>query len=167
MKRDVTLFSFLHLLIVPSAWRLFYLDNDQKYTHLSYFWVSNHNLLSISDLCRLSRWWASVTNWQSIHTASPINKNIPNYFKNKFIRFFTKDRILFLLYNQHRLIGLEGRVFANGPGDLGSIQGGVIPKTLKMVFDTSLLNTQQYKVRTKGKVEQLRKRSCALPYALV
>ena len=33
------------------------------------------------------------------------------------------------------------RVFANGPGDLGSIPGQVIPKTQKMVLDTSLLNT--------------------------
>ena len=41
------------------------------------------------------------------------------------------------------LIGLVGRVFANGPGDLGSIPGRVIPKTLKMLLDTSLLNTQQ------------------------
>ena len=46
-----------------------------------------------------------------------------------------------------------GRLFANGPGDLGSIPGHAIPKTLKMVLDTSLLNTQQYKVRIKGKVE--------------
>ena len=45
-------------------------------------------------------------------------------------------------------------VFANGPGDLGSIPDHVIPKTLKMVLDTSLLNTQHYKVRIKGKVEQ-------------
>ena len=44
-----------------------------------------------------------------------------------------------------------GRVFANAPGDLGSIPGRVIPKTLKMVLDTSLLNTQQYKVHIKGK----------------
>ena len=56
-----------------------------------------------------------------------------------------------------------GRVFANGPGDLGSILGCVIPKTLKMVLDTSLLNTQQYKVRIKGKVEQSRERSSTLP----
>ena len=56
-----------------------------------------------------------------------------------------------------------GRVFANGPGDLGSISGRVIQKTLKMVLDTSLLNTQQYKVRIKSKVEQLRERSSALP----
>ena len=42
-------------------------------------------------------------------------------------------------------------MFANGPGDLDSILGRVIPKTFKMVLDTSLLNTQQYKVFIKGK----------------
>ena len=41
----------------------------------------------------------------------------------------------------------------NSPGDRGSIPGRVIPKTLKMVLDTSLLNTQQYKVCIKGKEE--------------
>ena len=35
-----------------------------------------------------------------------------------------------------------------------------------MVLDTSLLNTQQYKVRIKGKVEQSRERSSALPLLL-
>ena len=44
----------------------------------------------------------------------------------------------------------------NGPGH-------VIPKTLKMVLDT-LLNTQQYKVRIKGKVEQSRERSGSPPH---
>ena len=44
-----------------------------------------------------------------------------------------------------------GRVFTDGPEDLGSVPGHVMPKTLKMVLDTSLLNTQQYKVRIKGK----------------
>ena len=53
-------------------------------------------------------------------------------------------------------IGLAVRVFANGPGDLGSIPGRVIPKTQKMVLDASLLNTQHYKVLIKGKVEQSR-----------
>ena len=61
------------------------------------------------------------------------------------------------------VFGLVGRAFANGSGDLDSIPGRVIPKTLKMVLDTSLLNTQQYKVRIKGKVEQSRERSSALP----
>ena len=64
-------------------------------------------------------------------------------------------------------IGLVSRVFTNGPGDLGSITCRVIPKTLKMVLDTSLLNTQQYKVRIKGKVEQSRERGSALPYTSV
>ena len=58
-------------------------------------------------------------------------------------------------------------MFANGPGDLVSILNRVIPKTLKMALDTSLLNTQQYKVRMKGKVEQSRERSSALPYISV
>ena len=60
---------------------------------------------------------------------------------------------------QHCLpdIGLGVRVFANGPGDLGSIPGRVIPKTQKMVLDASLLGTQHYKVRIKDKVEQSRK----------
>ena len=66
-----------------------------------------------------------------------------------------------------RLIGQVGREFANGPGDHGSIPGRVIPKTLKMVLDTSLLNTHQYKVRIKSKVEQFRERSSALPYTAV
>ena len=60
-----------------------------------------------------------------------------------------------------------GRVFANNPEDLGSIPGHIIPKTLKMVLDTSLLNTQQYKVRIKGKMEQSWKKSSALSYTSV
>ena len=64
-------------------------------------------------------------------------------------------------------IGMMVRVFAYGPGDLGSIPGRVIPKTQKMVLDASLLNTQHYKVGIKGKVEKSRERSCALPYTLV
>ena len=63
--------------------------------------------------------------------------------------------------------GLLDRVFTNGLGDLGSISGCVIPKTLKMVLNTSLLNTQQYKVRIKDNVEQSRERSSALPYTSV
>ena len=46
-------------------------------------------------------------------------------------------------------IGLGVRVFANGPGVLGSIPG-------RVVLDASLLNTQHYKVWIKGKVEQSR-----------
>ena len=59
------------------------------------------------------------------------------------------------------------RVFANGLGDLASISGCVMPKTLRMVLDTTLLNTQQYKVCIKGKGEESRERSSALPYTSV
>ena len=52
---------------------------------------------------------------------------------------------------------------ASSPRDRCSIPGRVIPKTLKMVLDTSRLNTQHYKVRVKSKVEQSRERSSALP----
>ena len=57
--------------------------------------------------------------------------------------------------------------FANGPEDLGSIPGRIIPKTSKIVFDTSLLNTQQYKLCIKDKVEQSGERSSALSYTTV
>ena len=57
--------------------------------------------------------------------------------------------------------------FANGPGDRDSITGPVIPKTQKMVLDAALLSTQHYMVRIKGKVEQSKERSSALPYTLV
>ena len=53
-------------------------------------------------------------------------------------------------------IGLGVRVFAQWPGRPGFNPGRVIPKTQKMVLDASLLNTQHYKVRIKGKVEQSR-----------
>ena len=49
------------------------------------------------------------------------------------------------------------------PGDLGSIPGPVIPKTQKMVLDTSLLNTQHYKVWIKSKVDLYWERSCSPP----
>ena len=65
---------------------------------------------------------------------------------------------------QYRIYGAEGNVLIN-PNNIQepveamflqymiSILGRVIPTTLKMILDTSLLNTQQYKVRIKGKVE--------------
>ena len=54
-----------------------------------------------------------------------------------------------------------------GPGDQDSIPGQVIPKKQKMVLDATLLNTQHYKVRFKGKVKQSRERSSALTYTSV
>ena len=65
------------------------------------------------------------------------------------------------------------RVFAKVPGDQGSISGQVIPKAQKKkkkkkkkkkVLDATLLSTQHYKVRIKGKVEQSWEWSSTLPY---
>ena len=55
-----------------------------------------------------------------------------------------------------RLIGQVGRVSNNGSGDLGSIPGRVLPKTLKMVLDTSLFNTQrdEYSISEKRKLQK-------------
>ena len=61
-------------------------------------------------------------------------------------------------------LGLMSRMFANGLGDRGSIPGQVIPKIKKMLLDAALLNTQHYKVRIKGNVEQSREWSSTLPY---
>ena len=74
--------------------------------------------------------------------------------------YFSYPSVTRLIFKQSTTglpdIGLGVRVFANGSGDLGSIPDRVIPKTQKMVLDASLLNTQHYKVRIKGKVEQSR-----------
>ena len=43
------------------------------------------------------------------------------------------------------------KVSANDLSDWGSIPGRVCPKIKKMELDISLLNTQHYKVRIKGK----------------
>ena len=80
---------------------------------------------------------------------------------------FSFNGIFSIFSSPYRDIGPAVRVFANGPGDLGSIPGRVIRKTLKMELDTTLLNTQHYKVRFKGKVEQSWEWSSALPYTLV
>ena len=58
-------------------------------------------------------------------------------------------------------------MFTIGPGDMGSIPGRVVPKTQKMVLDAALLNTQLYKVRIEGKVEQSKEWSCALSFSSV
>ena len=59
------------------------------------------------------------------------------------------------------------RVFANDPGDQVSIPGRVLSKTQNMVLDSTLLKSQYYKVRIKGKVEQSREWSSALPNILM
>ena len=64
------------------------------------------------------------------------------------------SNILNPLIERNMDMGPMSRVFANGPGDRASIPDQVLPKTQKMILVTVLLNTQYYKVRIKGKVEQ-------------
>ena len=52
-------------------------------------------------------------------------------------------------------------------GDRGSIPGQFIQKSQKIKLDASLLNIQYYKVTIKGKVEQFKEWSSALPYTSV
>ena len=77
---------------------------------------------------------------------------------------FNQQTAIYISYAS--LIYIVGRVFANGPGDWDSIPARVILQTSrkKIVLDTSLLNTQYYKVQIKGKIEQSRERSDGLPY---
>ena len=63
------------------------------------------------------------------------------------------------IFCTNRVISVHTGSLAN---DLGESR-----LTLKMVLDTSLLNTQQHKVRIKDKVEQSRERSSAPPYTSV
>ena len=106
----------------------------------------------------------NIVNFQESTTIlNACTKKSGNLLNAPHSSFVNKMYLLLLIW----LIGLVGRVFTNGPGDLGSIPGRIIPKTFKMVLDTSLLNTQHYKVRIEGKVEQSRERSGVLLYALV
>ena len=101
---------------------------------------------------------------------------LSSYFKRLLVRSDDLDSLGFPCFEffkccDHKIVcvshWLVGRVLASGPGDLGPIPGRVIPKTLKMAHDTSLLNTQHYKVRIERKVEQSRERSSALLYTSV
>ena len=51
----------------------------------------------------------------------------------------------------------------NGPGVRSSIPGQVIPKTQKMVHNSSLLNTQNYKIQIKSKWSNAGKGAAPFP----
>ena len=117
----------------------------------SYYMVSCNYSYSIIILCK--KIYIQVT--------------LPIKYYSPILIIFSLISIIFKPLHVFLQLLLAVRVFANGPGDLGSIPGRVIPKTLKMELDTTLLNTQHYKVRFKGKVEQSREWSSALPDTFV
>ena len=71
--------------------------------------------------------------------------------------------------NTHTLLirPMTQLVFANDPGDWGSIPGRAVLKTQKWYLMPPCLTHQRYKVRINGKVEQSREWSSALPYTSV
>ena len=91
------------------------------------------------------------------------NIDLCSYYLLKVCNYFCKN----ISYIHWGLFGIMVRVFANGLGELRSIPGRVIPKTQKIILDASLLNTQHYKVRIKGKVKQSREMVSTLPFTLV
>ena len=60
----------------------------------------------------------------------------------------------------------DAKVLANGPGDRVFNPRSIHTKDSKMLL-VALLNTQHYKIKIKGKVEQYSERSSAVPYTLV
>ena len=69
------------------------------------------------------------------------------YYNN--IQFSSWDLMTHSYLKIHENIVMMVKVFAKSPGDLCSIPGQVIPKTQKMILDTSLLDPQHYKVVVK------------------
>ena len=116
-----------------------------KFPHLAY---------RSTPIDKFSFWWGgSVGFWLEIHTQLYIYIYIYIYMHTHIQTIHT-----------HPDIAIMVRVFANGLRDLGSIPSRVLPKTQKMVLDATLLNTQHYMVRIKGKVEQLREKNRAPPH---
>ena len=83
----------------------------------------------------------------SLHPGPPVLN--PHYLKQLFVIHMTVTVV-------RSYFSVSDTVFANSPGDRGSIPGRVIPKTEKIVLDAALVNTQHYKVRITGKVERFR-----------
>ena len=87
-----------------------------------------------------------------------------------------------LINTQHHKVWIKGKVeksrersnafplhlgvVANEKGAFGS-PSTMICKTQKIVLDATLLNSQHYKVKIRGKVEQSGERSSTLPYTSV
>ena len=84
----------------------------------------------------MAQGWAETT-WIITNYGMFINQFPPNIIKLTWLL----EKINGKYVDNGQLV----RVFANGPGDQGSIPSRVIPKTQKMVLDATLLNTQHFK----------------------
>ena len=140
-----------------------------------YILIKVLKIISIDQGC-LMQWFAN-TPWQVICSCHRFDSDwrafahsqgwIRSFRGPKHIEDYDVTLIIksadFCYLNSNRAFGLMSRMFTNGLGDQGSIPVWVIPKTQKMIIDAALLNTQHYKVRIKGKVEQSWGWSSTLP----
>ena len=85
--------------------------------------------LSFFSVCILNSVYQSICNTSSsiLNIKSSQGKNCKPIVSCQIYIF------IIYIYIYIQLIGLVGRVFANGPEDLGSIPDHLIPKTLKVV----------------------------------
>ena len=166
---------------------------EEKYFTSLLIWRQNHSKLS-QNICKPLIWKWFIIETRNSKKRLPVlevdiitikkNINLMSLVQRMYFlqdMFQMRDIVLVSVINHYHsnglhlfwdilyiiIISLLSRVFAIGPGDQGSIPGWVIPKTLKMVLDAFLINTQHYKVWIKGKVDQSRESSSALPYTLV
>ena len=109
------------------------------------------NYVDLENVISVAQAYATIIQWQT-------DVLLP-YFM--LLEYFSQAG---LVINQE---GQVVRVFTSGLGNWGSIPSQVIPKTQKIILDINLLNTQRYRVRIKGEVEQSSERSCALSYTSV
>ena len=148
-------------LIVRLEYELAYYDSAvHRFNHytmrtdrtIRLFCVINWTLIGGGALYRCSRCILL-----SQPTGKKVNKEIPTGGEThvRWLHRWQTD-------SQKRSLILVGRVFTNGPGDLGSIRGRVIPKTFKMILDTSLLTLTN--IRHLSRVKWSRERSTTLPY---
>ena len=150
---------------VHNTSRLTFISN-WKYTFSFWDWRPAYLMHFFSILSSLSSVTMVLWDWHFKHLIHLLDLNfLPSLVFNVYTSQLINMTLIFPFWVAY--FGIMVRVLANGPGDLGSIPGRVIPKTQKMVLDAALLNTHHCKVRIKGKVEQSRERRSALPYTSV
>ena len=90
------------------------------------FWPTSH-LLYVGG----STYWASVGLPQNFEPKISMMIYVPCnlWHRGTFFNVYPSFIVEIILFTTNRLIGLVGRVFANGPGDRGSVPGWVISKT--------------------------------------
>ena len=115
--------------------------------------------------------WRSANLMRStILISDSVQENVKNFnyqilSRMKWLKNYVHCTTLKIIFSVMRncFFNELSRMFINGPGDRDSIPDQLILKTQKMVLDTSLLNTQHYKVRIKSKLEQSKNGAAPFP----